>query len=405
VFLRAGFFVGDDTPVAAIRAVPPAASLSWGDAGPVLQSGWRAPEPSTLSRANAVDAFGDAFAAAIRRALDGHANPVAVLLSGGHDSRHILLAMAEQGRVPDCGVTVHPYPPDAPDDVEIARELAAAVGVRHIVIPQRTDRIAAEREKNRLTDFCADEHAQFLPLRAHFHAAPHVVFDGLAGDVLSQSQRLDRELYDIFRNGQFEAVAERVLGVPGAIEPALAKLLTPDAFRRFDRRLAVARVAAEASRYADAPNPIAAFFFFSRTRREIALAPYGILRGIPGTAVRTPFLDPDVAGLLFSLPFATVADRTFHTEVLTRRYARYSGIRFGGKQLGPLDRGRGRRLAIDLLRLGSDRAGLVDTGAVRARAVRALVSGDSTKLWFVPRIVHLLDVASAGAQVAGRART
>jgi hypothetical protein len=55
-----------------------------------------------------------------------------------------------------------------------------AVGVPHIVVPQRRDRIAAESEKNGLTSFCADEHAQFLPLRDYFAANRCAVFDGLA---------------------------------------------------------------------------------------------------------------------------------------------------------------------------------------------------------------------------------
>jgi hypothetical protein len=223
--------------------------------------------------------------------------------------------------------------------------------------------------------------------------------------VLSQSQRLDPELHRLFVEGRFDAIAELVLGAADAIEPALARLLTPEAVRRFDRRIAASRVAVEAARYADAPNPIAAFFFFTRTRREIALAPFGVLRGIPRTAIQTPFLDPDVADLLFSLPFAIVADRRLHTDVIARRYPRFAGVRFGGKQIGAVDRGRGRRLALNLLRVGGDGGGLVNMTAVRVRAGRALVSGDSTKLWFVPRVVHLLDVASAGAQAAGRART
>src|SRR5262249_45411665 len=154
----------DDTPFAAIRAVPPAVALSWDDTGPHLRSTWRPPAASTLSRSAAVDAFADAFAAAIRRALDAAQAPVTVLLSGRHAPPPILLEMAEPSRLPHAAVTVPPYPPDASDDVEIARQLAAAVGVRHIILPQRTDRIAAEREKNRLTSYCADEHVQFLPL-------------------------------------------------------------------------------------------------------------------------------------------------------------------------------------------------------------------------------------------------
>lgn len=59
VFLRAGFFVGDDPPFAAIRAIPPSASLEWSDAGPAITSGWVAPKPALLSRAEAIERFGD----------------------------------------------------------------------------------------------------------------------------------------------------------------------------------------------------------------------------------------------------------------------------------------------------------------------------------------------------------
>src|SRR5262245_13950504 len=57
VFLRAGFFVGDDTPFQAIRAVPPSASLTWGPAGPSLRSQWRPPNARRGSREDDVAAM------------------------------------------------------------------------------------------------------------------------------------------------------------------------------------------------------------------------------------------------------------------------------------------------------------------------------------------------------------
>jgi hypothetical protein len=401
VFLRTGFFVGDDTPFAAIRAMPPAARLRGVSDNVAFESAWRAPSAAALSRADAVVAFGEAFSGAIDRALSNARAPVAVLLSGGHDSRHILLAMVDAGQLPDRAVTVHPYPPHAANDVEVARRVAAAAGVRHVLLAQRTNRIAAEREKNRLTHFCADEHAQFLPLRDYFDGERCAVFDGLAGDVLSQSQRLDPALHRLFLDGRFDAVADAVLGDPASIEPALANLLTRDAYRRFDRSLAAARVAAEAARYGGAPNPIAAFFFFTRTRREIALAPFGILSG---HEVHTPFLDRAVTDLLLSLPFDLVSDRRLHSELMERRYPRFAAIPFGGKERSAPRSMAARRQAAQLLGLTFESSTLVDIRAVRLRAARALASGDSDALWFVPRIVHLLDVASAGRQDNGYAR-
>jgi asparagine synthase (glutamine-hydrolysing) len=390
VFLRTGFFVGDDTPFASIRALPPATSITWTPQGASLGGAWRYPRTSSINRAAAVQRFADCFTAAVDRRLRAASAPVAVPLSGGHDSRHILLAMHELRRLPDRCVTVHPYPPAAGDDVAVARTVAAALGVRHVVLQQRTRRVAAEHEKNVLTHYCADEHVQFLPLRDYFGLQPCDVFDGLAGDVLTQSQRLDATLHADFVEGRFERIAQRVLGDATTIEPALARLLTRHGTDRFTRRLAVSRLADEASRHADAPNPIAGFFFFSRMRREVALAPYALLDICP---VSTPFLDAELAQLLLSLPFSVVADRRLHTETLQRRYPAFAHLPFDRKQKGREDRGGGRRSAAALLALAvRSGSAIVDTRAIAARALRALATGASGHLWFLPRMVQLLDV-------------
>ncbi len=182
-----------------------------------------------------------------------------------------------------------------------------------MLIPQRADRVAAERDKNTLTNCCADEHAQFLALRDYFARRDDLVFDGLAGDVLSQSQRLDPALHASFADGRFDDVAERVLGDAASMEPALQGLLTSAAMARLPRTAAAARVRAQAATHAGAPNPIASFYFFSRMRREIALAPYALL---DVAAVSTPFLDAAIVDLLLSVPFEIVRARRLHTDAL-----------------------------------------------------------------------------------------
>ena len=394
VFVRVGFFVGEDTPFRAIRALPPGARAEWRAGRLDLRS--EAPRfvPSALSRDEAIDAFAVMFTRAVERRLHASAAPIAVPLSGGHDSRHIVLALQALGRRPDRCVTVEPYPPSAGEDVRLARLVADAVGVPHVVIPQRRDRIAAESEKNSLTSFCADEHVQFLPLRDYFTANPCAVFDGLAGDVLSQSQRLDPELHRNFEGGRLRAVAETILGDASTIEGALAGLLTPQALVRFGREQAIARIVEEAGRHAGAPNPIASFFTFTRMRREVALAPCALLDVT--AAAWLPFLEPDLATLLLSLPFALVADRRLHTDLLARHYPSFAHLPIDAKQPGREDPRRVRRDALGLVRAVADApSALVARGAVTARAARALATGRSAQLWFLPKVMHLLDVERA----------
>jgi hypothetical protein len=390
VFLRVGFFVGDDTPFAAIRALPPASTITWTNGDVAIAGLWHYPPAAAIDRPTAVRHFGDAFTAAVERCARQASAPTAVLLSGGHDSRHILLAMREIGRLPDRSVTVLPYPPAGADEVAIARQVAAAAGVRHVLLPQRKRRIDAECEKNALTHYCADEHVQFLPLRDYFGRHRCEVFDGLAGDVLSQSQRLDPDLHADFVEGRFEDAADRILGSPVRHETALARLLTPAASARFTRELAVARVAAEAERHGGAPNPIAGFFFFSRMRREVALAPFALLDVCD---VSTPFLDSGLADFLLSLPFALVADRTLHTETLHRRYPTLAHLPFDRKRPGRDDGWQVRRDAAALLAVAlTTRSAIVDTRGVAARAARAMATGASRHLWFVPRIMHAVEL-------------
>jgi len=389
VFLRIGFFVGEDTPFAAIRALPPGGRLVWSRGGAVLESGWTAPTPIDATRPEIVDRFGDAFARAVAAHAEPRDAPAAVLLSGGHDSRHILFALAEADRLPRECVTVDPYPPSGAGDVAIARLVAEALGVDHVLVPQRTDRVAAEREKNALTSCCTDEHVQFLPLRDYFARRDCLVFDGLAGDVLSQSQRLDPDLHRLFVERRWDAVADRVLGDAVSIEPALNALLTPDAVARFSRGAAAARVAAEAATHGGAPNPIASFYFFSRMRREIALAPYALV----DARVSTPFLDAAIVNLLLAAPFDVVRDRRLHTDAIERRYPQFARIPFAGKEPGRDVAARVRRDAAALAaRIAAHRGSLLRRGAALARAARAVATGRSAHLWFLPRLVHLMDV-------------
>jgi hypothetical protein len=387
VFLRTGFFVGDDTPFAAIRAVAP----------PVTE---RRRTALAISRAAAEDAFGDLFSAAIQRALRCTEAPTAVPLSGGHDSRHILFALLEARQRPACCVTVYPYAAADDDDLAIAHRVAEAVSVRHVLIPQRTDRVDVEREKNVLTHYCAEDHAQFLPLRPYFEEVHRHVFDGLGGDVLAQSRRLNPTLHVLFDAGRFEAVANHILGDEGAIEPALEHVLSVGALAMFPRDLAVSRIAEEAARHADAPNPIASFYFFTQVRREIALAPYALYGG---TDVSTPFTDPDVAEFLLALPYGVVADRQFHTSVLCRRYPRYAGIPFAARHGGPTHWATGRRDAAQLLTFVTrSRSALVNLPAIAARCLRTIANGETTQLGFLPRVVHLLQVEHLAGTPAAR---
>src|SRR5262245_66096684 len=84
---------------------------------------------------------------------------VAVPLSGGRDSRHILLELCEQGLRPDFCLTARLFPaPAAYDEVEVAASLCQALGLRRRTLDQREASMRAETEKELRTGLRSGEH-------------------------------------------------------------------------------------------------------------------------------------------------------------------------------------------------------------------------------------------------------
>lgn len=376
VFLRLGFFLGDDTPFLAIRAVPPGASLSWDRRGLSLES-----QPPGLesdggswSRAQAVTRFGEAFQESLRAFTLEDSERVALPLSGGRDSRHILLGLLRSGRPPAACVTMAPLPPRSHEDAAIASLVARFAGLPHAELPAAEDLLDAEREKNRLTSFCADEHAWILPLRAHLAREGFTaVFDGIGGDVLSAGMRLTERRLSLYRQNRFEELAEELLGP----EAQLPRMLRPAAYARWSRALAVERLIPELRRHRDAPNPVGQFFFWNRTRREIAASPWGLLN--EGRQVYAPFLAAPVRSLLSGLPAEYFLDHSFHTEAIAAFYPEAAGLPYEAAGARPTRSARAR-----IARYG------------RQFARRCLLAAPARELlepsFFLPRIVKgLLD--------------
>jgi hypothetical protein len=382
VFVRAGFFVGNDTPFAAIRAVLPPPALR---------------RRLDISRDQAIDGFIDLFRQAIRRRLPS--GPYRMPLSGGRDSRHILFELLAAAAPPSACVTVRHFPPRANDDELIARELCDALGLKHVVLPQPDDRWALEVRRHATTHLCSDEHAQFVVLADHLRAHTSETYDGIAGDVLSQSTYLRAEAHALFARRDFEGFAGFVLDGYGTTisERALGRVLAPVLARELPRERAVARLAAEAARYADAPNPVGSFFLHNRTRREVALAPYGLMRDI---TVYAPYLDRDLYDFLAALPAEMLMDRALHTDAIARAWPQHAALPYERKGRKMEDR-RGQRrwaraLAVAVARRRS-RAFL--RLGVLAPLLASSADGAAHRLW-PGALVSYLDQIAERATIA-----
>jgi hypothetical protein len=393
IFLRFGFYVGDDTPFASIQAVPPGARLAWEPSGPRLDGSRPAVVRHDITRETAVDGFVDLFRAAIARRLPQ--GPYTLALSGGRDSRHILLELLRQGVPPARCATLAHFPPRANTDISIARALSSRAGVTHHVIPQWTMRFAAERAKNVRTHFCADEHSQWVALADYMTGATKETYDGLAGDVLSQSTYLTAALHARFASGDPAQVVDGMLGGNGPViaEAALHTLVASRLLGSASLERARARLTRELEGHMEAPNPIGSFYFWNRTRREIALGPYSLMRDI---TVYAPYLDAALFDLLAGLPAPLLMDRRLHTDAIAKAYPAFADLPYESKGALEGNRPVQRRFARDLLRSAARRAPLLNRRGVLPGLIATAIDGHPTRLWhgaMTAYLTHLGEIA------------
>jgi hypothetical protein len=259
--------------------------------------------------------------------------------------------------------------------------------------------VRAEEDKNVRTSYCSDEHVQFVALRQHLVSTTSETYDGIGGDVLSQSGYLQPRLLRLLRDGQLEAAADLVLESSGTerLEEALGWILTPAALRRFTRARAHARLVRELQAHAGAPNPIASFYFWNRTRREIALAPFALLAPV---RVHAPFLDRRVFDALMATPAELLMDRRLHDEVMARRWPEMTAVPYAALRNDARDPRHHRTAAAALIgRLVRRRSAWLNRGALLARCSATLLHGRADHLWFLPLVVWLAQVE----RVASRA--
>ena len=326
VFRYLGFFLGEDTAFRGIKVLPPGSRLEWDGRlrldVPDRPLGGQIDPP----REDAIAEYVRLFRRAVERRLTDE--PFALPLSGGRDSRHILLELVAAGCRPSFCVTTRRYPPGGSDEREVAAALARRLGIEHVYV-EPPPRFGAELRKNVETHFGTQEHAWFVGVADAMAARVSAFYDGIAGDVLSASLFQNSEWLRLYAEGRLPELAE-LLGESGgrtSLDPVLRK--DPERSPAEVEHAVRETIVAELARYAGAANPLSMFFFWNRTRRAIALAPFGLFASVP--TCLAPFVDHELYDFLASLPAELMVDRTFHTDTIAAAHPDFADVPYDRK--------------------------------------------------------------------------
>jgi asparagine synthetase B (glutamine-hydrolysing) len=354
-----------------------------------LSGGLGIGKPLNLSEASAIDAYIDLFRQAMKRRLVTDRR-VVLPLSGGKDSRHILLELGRLGHPPNLAITIDLR---NSNDAEVARQVASAYGIAQFIVPETELSLQAYLRLQRETSFNLSREIAFFAMADHLKEKD-VIYDGIGGDVLSAGLFLTKELLEVFASGDWSETANRLF--PPQIDEALAHLLQPEQCQRFSRGVAVERLSQELPRHRHAANPVGSFVFWNRTRRSIAAVPLCIMAK-EERIVFTPYLDDELFDFLSALPASLLLDHQFHTKAIQRSFPDAGAVAFSEKKADDTVRRDGHiRFARQLFLAFGPRSRYVSMAYVWPRLLRSFVDPGYRRAleWFGPATVYLRSLES-----------
>jgi asparagine synthetase B (glutamine-hydrolysing) len=325
ICLLTGKCIESDTPFADIRALPLRATLTW-SLGRLSVDQALEPETSPTEDYDlTLGMYVSQVDAAVRRSITDR--PYSMGLTGGRDSRHILLALNEHGSRPAQLVTGNHYLAFSDGDTEIARALSERVGLPITTVDPQPDRIRAEIEKNWQTEFQTLPHSWGLAV-ARTLSATSATYIGMDGGTLFGRSTLVKEMRRRYGGALPPRSELRAASMAFLLDrplDSLNEILAKDLISREDVEEARRRMARSVEKYEAYPNPSQAFKYFNATTRGIGPFTYGMLRN---AEVICPLDDPEVVRFALALPWSVSSRADLQTNAIRRYYEAFADIPF-----------------------------------------------------------------------------
>jgi len=329
IFLRLGFYLGSDTAFKGVLRPQGQLKLLVNAAEQRLTVTKPSFEPSLHQHTAA--RYQELFSQALAQ-LKSVSLPLYVPVTGGKDSRHILLTTRQlELELASC-YTVRVLSPHSNQDVSIARALCQQLGIPHQTLDSEQQLVQAERDKNTRTNFETYDHFWINPAGQYLASqAPGLVLDGFGGDVLGQSKIVTAQMYQLYQTRNWSALLQQIAPDNAYYQAYFAA--KPEWLP--NERQLLQRLQHEMEKYAADVNPVKSFYFWNRSRRAIAISSFRFLNG--HSLPFLPFMQSQVFEFLMTLPNDLYYFGQFHSQCIAQAFPEFTAVPFAtGEESGDI---------------------------------------------------------------------
>ncbi len=236
-----------------------------------------------------------------------------VILSGGRDSRLILLAMRELGLRPRALITLDQY--GRHSDAAIAERLARFVDEPFQRVAPLPFDGARELDRHAMQSFQSLEHEWFVAIAARARLIDGGVTDGIGAGVLATGSLLEAEAVALYRAGHFDALCEWTAARGGFASRRFQEAARSVGVPLASRDEVLHEFAGVLRELATTPNPLGMYSLMHWTRRGIGASAYGLL---PQDRVRTPLFENELCRAVAAYPMEMALESDWRDIVLER---------------------------------------------------------------------------------------
>lgn len=339
MMIRKRYFLQDKTAYKNISTLAPNTTIKWSKDKFEINSSFLEVKPQDLTHEQIVDGYIDLFKQSISRHLPQQDEDFIMPLSGGRDSRWMLMELLQRGFKPKVCVTCGEQ-----RDIKLATQLCQRLDLNQICITPPHSWVKDAIRKDANISFSTPQHTWLVRLADYVKNAGCLSYDGNGIGMFSRNAYIDdnMEMFKLFRTLDFEGFENVMFSEDDPINHCIKQM--PEEFNFLEKDTEDLKHIhySELEKQKNYPNDLSAYSFYANTRTAISTCPFGMMRP---AKIYFPFLDYELFSFIASLEAEKVAEiepqaaavRKAHPEIADIPF--YNEIEFeAGPKASKLDK-------------------------------------------------------------------